>query len=51
MMSRWRLKCEECSNEWALEVSFDLSELGKIYLYCKKCKRNTFHKIIEYIHE
>lgn len=46
-MSKWVLKCEECGLDWILEVSFDLSGLGKIYHYCRGCRKNTFHKVVD----
>lgn len=47
----WRLRCLECNREWILPVSFDLNSMGTIYYYCRYCKRNTFHKVIEKIEE
>ncbi|BES82124.1 hypothetical protein PABY_16910 [Pyrodictium abyssi] len=48
-MTKWLLRCTSCGNTWELEVSFDLTKLssGKLYHYCKYCKRNTFHEIVE----
>ncbi len=45
-MARWVLKCLECGEEWLLEVSYDISEMDRIYHYCSKCGKNTFHKIL-----
>jgi len=45
-MAKWRLRCMECGSEWTLEVSFNLKEMGKIYHYCRKCGKNTFHEVI-----
>ncbi|MDM7274570.1 MAG: hypothetical protein P3X22_000370 [Thermoprotei archaeon] len=45
-MTRWRLACLECGREWFLEASYDLSEMRKLYHYCKFCRRNTFHDIL-----
>lgn len=45
-MTRWRLKCTECGREWILPVSFRLDRMGKIYHYCKYCKKNTFHIVL-----
>ncbi|MCS7107371.1 MAG: hypothetical protein NZ902_04635 [Acidilobaceae archaeon] len=45
-MTKWRLKCEECSREWELEVSFDLSEFSRLYHYCRFCRKNTYHAIL-----
>lgn len=45
-MTRWRLKCTECGREWILPVSFRLDEIGKLYHYCKYCKKNTFHVVL-----
>ncbi len=46
-MTNWLLKCNECGTEWVLKVSFNLEEMGKIYHYCKKCGKNTFHTVIK----
>ncbi len=45
-MTKWLLKCEKCGNEWMLDVSFDLEKIGRIYHYCKICRKNTFHKVL-----
>ena len=50
-MTLWKLKCLECSREWILPVSFDLESMGKIYYYCRYCKKNTFHSVIGRIEE
>ena len=48
-MTSWKLRCVECGSEWVLPVSFALDKMGKIYHYCRKCRRNTFHEVIERI--
>ncbi|MFP3268057.1 MAG: hypothetical protein RXO29_00450 [Desulfurococcales archaeon] len=48
-MTKWLLKCHECGTEWYLEVSFNIAEMGKIYHYCKVCKKNTFHDVLKRI--
>ncbi len=45
-MPGWKLRCLNCGTEWVLEVSFDLDEMKRIYHYCKKCGKNTFHEVI-----
>ncbi|MEM0366488.1 MAG: hypothetical protein QXO93_06975 [Acidilobaceae archaeon] len=45
-MTKWSLRCEECSREWSLDVSFDLSDFKKLYYYCRKCRKNTYHIIL-----
>ncbi|KSW11894.1 hypothetical protein CF15_03595 [Pyrodictium occultum] len=52
-MTKWLLRCTTCGNTWELEVSFDLTKLssGKLYHYCRYCKRNTFHEILERVDE
>ncbi len=45
-MTRWRLKCTECGREWLLPVSFRLDEMGRLYHYCRYCKKNTFHIVL-----
>ncbi|MGB9708694.1 MAG: hypothetical protein ACP5II_04145 [Infirmifilum sp.] len=47
-MTRWILKCESCGNEKILDVGFNLYEFKKIYIYCPKCKSNTFHSIVRH---
>lgn len=50
-MTKWRLRCTNCGQEWFLEVSFDLTKLSerRLYHYCRVCKRNTFHEVLERI--
>lgn len=51
-MTEWLLKCEVCGTERRLSVGFNLAIFkGKIYLYCRRCKMNTEHKILGYIDE
>ncbi len=45
-MTKWILQCENCKREWVLEVSFNLSDMEKIYHYCPHCKKNTYNKIL-----
>ena len=45
-MTRWRLKCTECGTEWILPVSFRLDTIGRIYHYCRTCKKSTFHTVL-----
>ncbi len=42
----WIVRCRECGTVWILEVSFDISDMDKIYHYCPRCKKNTFHDVI-----
>jgi len=48
-LTKWRLRCTNCGTEWFLEVSFDLTKLKnkRLYHYCRVCRRNTFHEILE----
>lgn len=45
-MTSWRLRCQACSREWNLDVSYDLSEYERIYLYCPACRKNTMHEVL-----
>ncbi len=45
-MTSWKLRCTKCGTEWILRVSYDISDLDRIYHYCKKCKKNTFHEVL-----
>jgi len=45
-MTVWELRCESCGNIRTLDVGFDLYEMGKVYLYCSVCGKNTFHVVI-----
>ncbi|MCC6017206.1 MAG: hypothetical protein LM582_09220 [Desulfurococcaceae archaeon] len=45
-VSGWLLRCIVCGYAWILEVSFDIRDAKKIYHYCHKCKRNTFHEVL-----
>lgn len=45
----WLVRCTACGMEWLLEVSFDISEAKRLYHYCSRCKRNTFHEILKRI--
>ena len=31
---------------WKLEVSFDISDMDRIYHFCPYCRKNTFHVIV-----
>lgn len=42
----WILKCTICGTTWILEVSFDIRDVKKLYHFCEKCNRNTFHDIL-----
>ena len=42
----WIVRCRECGKVWLLEVSFDISDLDKLYHYCQYCRKNTFHDIL-----
>ncbi len=50
-MTRWRLKCMECGTEWVLPVSFRLDTIGRIYHYCRTCKKSTFHTVLGMVEE
>ncbi len=43
----WIVKCENCGNIRKVYVSYNIKNLTKIYIYCPKCRKNTFHIIIE----
>ena len=44
---KWLIKCEACGFERAFEAGFDLTITGgKIYLYCRRCRRNTTHIVL-----
>ena len=42
----WILRCTECGTVWRLEVSFDISDMDKVYHFCPYCRKNTFHVVI-----
>jgi len=48
-MTKWRLECSECGSLWVLPVSYRLGEMRVIYHYCRNCRRNTFHRVVERI--
>jgi len=50
-VTKWKLRCMECGTVWVLKVSFDLREMGRIYHYCRTCKRNTFHEVLGLVEE
>jgi len=45
----WRLRCRSCGKEWIFEASYRISDFESLYHYCRYCKKNTFHEIIEKI--
>ncbi len=45
-MTVWVLVCTECGAERKLDVGYDLRELGKVYLYCRNCGKNSFHEVV-----
>jgi len=47
----WLLRCTVCGSIWVLEVSFDIRDTKKLYHYCPKCKRNTFHEVLARVDE
>ena len=47
----WLVRCATCGTTWVAEISFDLRDAKRIYHYCSKCKRNTFHEVIERVEE
>jgi len=51
MTGYWRIKCQECGEEKELRVGYDIRDFKQLYLYCKKCGKNTFHIILEYVRE
>lgn len=51
MNGYWRIKCQECGEEKELRVGYDIRDFKQLYLYCRKCGKNTFHIILEYVHE
>jgi len=50
-MTSWKLRCTECGTEWVLKVSYDISDLKRIYHYCPVCKKNTFHEVLGKVEE
>ncbi|MCS7128208.1 MAG: hypothetical protein N3E36_03410 [Sulfolobales archaeon] len=48
-MPHWMLKCTECKTVWELNVAYNLREYRRLYHYCPRCGRNTFHDILEYV--
>lgn len=44
----WILRCKNCGKIRKLYVGYDLSEEKQIYVYCAKCRKNTFHEILKY---
>lgn len=47
-MTLWLLECEDCKNIKKLDVAYNLLEFKRLYLYCRRCRRNTFHKVLEF---
>uniref|UniRef100_A0A7C2Z9J9 Uncharacterized protein n=1 Tax=Ignisphaera aggregans TaxID=334771 RepID=A0A7C2Z9J9_9CREN len=45
----WLMRCTVCGSMWILEVSFDIRDTKRIYHYCPKCKRNTFHEVVAHV--
>lgn len=45
----WLMKCTVCGTIWVLEVSFDIRDAKRLYHYCLRCKRNTFHEVLDRI--
>lgn len=45
-MTTWKLRCFECGSVWGLRVSYDLADMPRIYHYCRRCGKNTFHHIL-----
>ncbi|MGC9009005.1 MAG: hypothetical protein ACP5I7_00100 [Sulfolobales archaeon] len=48
-MRGYRLRCRECGTEWILKVSYRINDFRNLYHYCRVCRKNTFHDIIEKI--
>ncbi|QOJ78099.1 hypothetical protein IG193_04740 [Infirmifilum lucidum] len=45
-MTKWTLRCESCGGEKVLDVGFNLYEFKRVYIYCPKCRANTFHIVV-----
>jgi len=45
----WKLRCAKCGKEELLMVGYDIRDFKQLYLYCEKCKENTFHEILGYV--
>lgn len=41
----WILQCTKCGNVRKLYVSYNIKDFEKIYVYCQKCRTNTFHEV------
>ncbi len=50
-MTVWILKCKECGADKEVDLGFNLYKLGKVYIYCENCGRNTFHEIVKCLEE
>lgn len=48
-MTVWILKCRDCGSEKEIDLGFNLYKIGRIYIYCEKCRKNTFHDVIKYL--
>ncbi len=42
----WLLRCTSCKNEVKLKLGYNLYEFKKLYLFCERCGRNTYHEVI-----
>ncbi len=45
-MTAWKLRCSVCGTVWILKVSYDISDFKRLYHYCRKCGKNTYHEIL-----
>ncbi|MEM1542650.1 MAG: hypothetical protein QW101_07885 [Ignisphaera sp.] len=43
----WIMRCTICGTTWILEVSFDIRDTKRLYHFCRKCRSNTFHEVLE----
>jgi len=50
-MTVWILECTKCKTIREVDLGFNLYKIEKLYIYCSKCKQNTFHKIVKHLEE
>ena len=42
----WLLKCNSCGNQIEVRLGYNLYEFKRLYLFCTKCQKNTYHEIL-----
>lgn len=50
-MPGWRLRCKSCGKVWIFEASYRISDFEALYHFCRSCRKNAFHEIIEKVQD